>query len=405
MGAKIGGMKLALRSVTKSLGVIGKIRTSPRVTRRLDCLARTPTSPITISARWPRRKEEEEAKEEAGNRRKLLILASSQRTRRSTSNQAIPKSRKRLSTEKHLLPRAASTRGMATAWVPLLMSVPHAMALDVAMHAAALRSRGFTVIPEPLVPEALINRAATNVATRLESLHQQVAAVGCDPLEQNYLFNEVCHRQRMRWDLQMDGAFDAAHAELCRTIVSAAVAPILDALMLEEAQGEAQLQEGPRGAIVSRPGASAQRPHADAELEHYESAARSSAHRLFNCFIPLVDLAADGDGTQFWPGSHASSEAAMDTWRRAVDPETREEEASARAAEAPACRAGGLILFDFRIIHGGLASGGRTRPIAYVICSTGGAADDSNFPEGKIRDATADAVDEFPFWDEIEFVQ
>ena len=96
----------------------------------------------------------------------------------------------------------------------------------------------------------------------------------------------------------------------------------------------------------------------------------------------------------------------MDTWRRAVDPETREEEeASARAAEAPACRAGGLILFDFRIIHGGLASSGRTRPIAYVICSTGGAADDSNFPEGKIRDATADAVDEFPFWDEIEFVQ
>ena len=96
----------------------------------------------------------------------------------------------------------------------------------------------------------------------------------------------------------------------------------------------------------------------------------------------------------------------MEAWQRAVDPETAEEEAaSARAAEAPACRAGGLILFDFRIIHAGRASLRRDRPIAYVVCSTGGAVDDSNFPKGRIRECTADDVDEFPFWDEIDFVQ
>ena len=75
------------------------------------------------------------------------------------------------------------------------------------------------------------------------------------------------------------------------------------------------------------------------------------------------------------------------------------------AVEAPACRAGGVILFDFRIIHGGLPSLGRERPIAYAICSTGGAADESNFPTEGIQDATSGDIDEFLFWDEIEFVQ
>ena len=297
---------------------------------------------------------------------------------------------------------------MATAWFILLcVCLPHATALDVALHAANLRNRGFTVIPTPLVEQTLIDRSAANIETRLESLHHDVAAVGGDPLEQNYLFSEICHRQRMRWDLQMTDdeawseAGDAAHAELCSTVVATAVAPILEELM-----GDARVHEEARGAIVSHRGAPSQRPHADAQLDHYEAAANDSCHRLFNCFIPLVDLVADGDGTQFWPGSHASSEAAMATWQRAVDPQTAEEEAeSARESEAPACRAGGLVLFDFRIIHGGLASIGRERPIAYVICSTGGAVDDSNFPDNRICDATAEDLEEFPFWHEIDFVQ
>jgi hypothetical protein len=293
---------------------------------------------------------------------------------------------------------------MAIAWMlgMLCICLPQAATLDVAIHAANLRGQGFTVIPNPLVEQTLIDRSAANIATRLESLHRDVAAVGCDPLEQNYLFNEICHRQRMRWDLQMnDEAADTAHAELCRTIVATVVAPIL-----EELVGDARVREEARGAIVSRQGAPSQRAHADAQLEHYEAAASDSCHRLFNCFIPLVDLAADGDGTQFWPGSHESSEAAMAAWQRAVNPQTAEEQvASAREAEAPACLAGGLVLFDFRIIHGGLASIGRDRPIAYVICSTGGAVDDSNFPEGRICDATAEDMEEFPFWDEIDFVQ
>ena len=68
------------------------------------------------------------------------------------------------------------------------------------------------------------------------------------------------------------------------------------------------------------------------------------------------------------------------------------------ALEAPACRAGGLIIFDYRTIHRGLANEGeRERPIAYFVCATGGATDAHNFPEGGIADATPAEAAAFPF--------
>ena len=38
--------------------------------------------------------------------------------------------------------------------------------------------------------------------------------------------------------------------------------------------------------------------------EHLQLAGLNPGHRLFNVFVPLVDLAEGGDGTQIWPGSH-----------------------------------------------------------------------------------------------------
>ena len=116
-----------------------------------------------------------------------------------------------------------------------------------------------------------------------------------------------------------------------------------------------------------------------------------------------------GDGTQFWPCSHTTAAVAMETWKRATG-EDQDDLLGAPASnrcrdvEAPACRAGGVILFDYRVIHSGLPSLGRDRPVAYVVCSTGGALD-GNFPEERIRDTTPDMVREFVFWDELDFVQ
>ena len=69
-------------------------------------------------------------------------------------------------------------------------------------------------------------------------------------------------------------------------------------------------------------------------------------------------------------------------------------------SEAPACRAGGLILYDSRVIHAGLPSRGRTRPIAYLVVGTGG-AQDSNFDYGRIAHGGATPA-ALPFWRELE---
>ena len=338
------------------------------------------------------------------------------------------------------------------------VSAPAALSAEaIARHAASLRDRGFTVLPAPIIDTALIARLSATTTARLDSLLDRVEAKGCDPLEQQYLFREICARQSMRWDLHVDVArrgasgrrkrrtpAEEAYAELSRALLSSAVEPIVEAL-----QGAAY--EGVRptacGAIVSRRGAAGQRPHADANLPHYAEAERDPAHRLFNCFIPLVDIAAGGgggeqsDGTQFWPASHLTADAAHRAWERALGPEALLEvgeileeeeeeveqqqrqqrlrrqleesgggapalEAEAEAeAEAPACCAGGVIIFDFRIIHGGLPSRGRERAVAYVICSTGGARDETNFPPERIADLTEADADALPWWDEIDFVQ
>ena len=58
------------------------------------------------------------------------------------------------------------------------------------------------------------------------------------------------------------------------------------------------------GAIISADGAKAQTFHADAGATHIKLARHLPAHRLYNVFVPLVDIAEDADGTQLWPGSH-----------------------------------------------------------------------------------------------------
>ena len=50
----------------------------------------------------------------------------------------------------------------------------------------------------------------------------------------------------------------------------------------------------------------------------------------------------------------------------------------------------------------GLPSVGRERPVAYIVCGTGGAWDGDNFPQLSLEDASPLFVDHTPFWDDIE---
>jgi len=128
------------------------------------------------------------------------------------------------------------------------------------------------------------------------------------------------------------------------------------------------------GCVVSRPGAEAQQFHNDGDSG------------LVNIFIPLVSIEEDGDGTQLWPGTHAFG---SDMSWKAPD------ERAMRHMRSPAIDAGGLMLFDYVLIHRGLANpivGGRERPVAYVVVALDGLADDTNnFPDTSVCDAIVGA--------------
>lgn len=132
-------------------------------------------------------------------------------------------------------------------------------------------------------------------------------------------------------------------------------------------------------------------PSADAYL------IRSHMAGLLNLFIPLVDIEPETDGTQFWPGSHLD-EAAAD---RA--PVLTEDAAVMARMVSPGCAAGGLLCFDYRCIHRGLANANRERAVAYiVIAMTPDAVDGHNFPPLSVWDASPDATADMPFWDDAE---
>ena len=184
--------------------------------------------------------------------------------------------------------------------MPLGAETERVSLADLARHAERLRDRGFTVVPEPVIDGTLIESARALSKERLAKLLDDVRAAGCDPVEQQYRFREIATRQRNRWDLQLQdpaqGLDDSAWSQLCRAAVAAAT-PII-----REAQGDDYSGVEPVmvGAVISRPGARVQRFHCDATHEHFAAAKANASHRLYNIFVPLVDVRENSDGTQFW---------------------------------------------------------------------------------------------------------
>ena len=112
------------------------------------------------------------------------------------------------------------------------------------------------------------------------------------------------------------------------------------------------------GAVVSEPGATAQKLHADGP---------PSSAGLYTVFVPLVDVPKDGDGTAFWPGSHASpsclrAAAAFNAARFGDLPPDFE-------LVAPGVARGSLLAFDYRVLHAGNPCA-RHRPVAYFVVNT-----------------------------------
>ena len=253
---------------------------------------------------------------------------------------------------------------------------------------------GFTVLPSRIEP-TLVARACRASHIHLSSLLDLVSSVGCDPVEQCFSFAECDHRQRLRYDMSLpDGA--EAWSELCDRAFELA-APTIEAAT----GGTASMTMA--GAVTSRPGATLQTLHRDGAVEG-----------LFAVFVPLVDIQADGDGTAFVPGSHLrrvpGSYVQRPMLSTALDValgRVRGLEVSAPSKVAPACLAGQPLIFDYRVLHQGLASppeaeGGRERPVAYVVVSANGATDSVNFEQQSLQDLSPADVENIPFWGDFE---
>lgn len=330
----------------------------------------------------------------------------------------------------------------------------HKGIVNVDFHAASLRENGYTVIAAPVVGEELVERARVQCRDRLADLLDKVKAAGCDPLEQQYRFKEIAKRQRNRWDLQLHdpsspkspastptvtGEFEELESlssttvtwmdapddpprlsplplssastweELCRAALEVAV-PIIRGEQGEAFKG-ATCAPIMVGAVISRPGARVQRFHCDATHEHFAAAKADPSHRIYNIFIPLVDVPKNADGTQFWgaPQLEKSALSVAGHFLPFLNRDGKKKTKLPRISEqidAPACSAGGLMMYDYRTIHRGLANpmcGGRERAVAYVIVATGGAQEGYNFPEWSIEEPIdPEIISEFPFFNELK---
>ena len=181
-------------------------------------------------------------------------------------------------------------------------------------------------------------------------------------------FNEVCQRGSERLDIGGAAMADAA--------------PMRDAHLHEESAAwmpfiRASLGEGAReccrGVVENRPGSGMQEWHADgvhaSYMDEHGSASRKNvpmtpsewharsssafgaataeeAPLFITCFLPLVDLSDPTCGpTQFFPGSHKHATAEL--YRRLAP----RDDMSQPTFCSPKVALGGMICFDYRLIH------------------------------------------------------
>ena len=180
-------------------------------------------------------------------------------------------------------------------------------------HAVELRNRGYTVIRDAGLA-SLIDKARKACADEFASLQDAVSQLGIDR-DDLYAFAEIETRHRLRTCFRPSSP--SAWTELVDTAVGAST-PIIELLQTlpphpdDSVAGDNLVRQlvptrptiDQVDVLLSQPGCKAQKFHADAGVTHLQWARMCSRHRLFNVFVPLVDIEKDSDGTQLWPGSH-----------------------------------------------------------------------------------------------------
>ena len=224
--------------------------------------------------------------------------------------------------------------------------------INVKTYSERLCRDGYCVIPlasdMTSRDEDLYREASCTIVRQMERLTCLAAQGG---LREDIDCQEICQRNTGRYDVRLD---DSTEFSCVRDVLARAqdiVMPIICAC--EHRKGASGVIEVDYvGAVCSLPGAAMQNWHADGEDEG-----------LYTLFAPLVDITVENGGTEFRPGSQNDE----DTQSRSVVPKPR---------------VGDVILFDYRVLHRGLANRSQhPRSILYAVLARPGKQDRHNFPK------------------------
>ena len=277
--------------------------------------------------------------------------------------------------------------------------------------ASSLAAHGFCVLTSapsapPLVPREVTGACRLAASDRLTQLLGAVERRGVD-LTDEFRFEEVVHRQGLRYDMPMpwggadasggdgdgkadgkadgdgdgkaDGGADGEAAAFGR--LHAAVDIVARTAMSRVAE-----REGARGAAADtfRLGLGVQSPPIAGCVTSVPSATAQAWHSdggdpgMFNVFVPLVPLTRCNGPTQLQPGSHRG--VANDAREGSISGGVECEEGAEESWVAPLLGEGELLIFDYRVRHRGLPNDSDSdRPVAYVTYALGDARD-TNFP-------------------------
>lgn len=242
--------------------------------------------------------------------------------------------------------------------------------------AEAFAADGYVVL-DGVLPAALVAGARAAAAEAVAACEAALAARGLHPLGVGLKngYDEMVQRSPHRYEMPLPGGGGGVCGP--GTAARAALDARLLPLVREVLGPGARLAEASPSVVLSRPGATDQAWHADGP--HRSAAEHLPAHCL-NVFVPLVDLTPANGPTQFRPGSHVHT---RDLARLTLLARIKK---TLRPAAAPAPTAGGAVVFDYRVLHRGLANTSPAdRPVLVLTYCAPWYRDVLNYPRRSLR--------------------
>ena len=261
----------------------------------------------------------------------------------------------------YALPTAAAVAVRSAPPTLASLSVRGLDALSVSTAASLLEEHGVVHVRDA-VPMPLVEECEGVVERNLVACREALERRGVS-FDDSFAHTEIVHRAKRRYDLQLGAE---AHEPLDDAVLADAPwLPLMRKLLGDDAICLFT------GAVVAEPGAADQPMHMDGghlfHATHGFEQPQCPPHCV-NVFLPLVDVTAENGPTEYWPGSHVVGHA-------------REAYAEREPGVPLAGARGDIIVFDYRVVHRGMANAAETRrPVLYSTFARPWFRDALNFP-------------------------